>query len=242
MKVQITSLKQYLQLVLAILVIWGAGGGIISQSLAQEPAPEEKTPEVQEVPENLNSAEEEVEADNLENKIKEKILNKTGGVGSWNEQDLGVDDNFFGAMVAIVAIVMVFGIPLAVILTPLLIVLAIVFYLIKVKSQRMKTIATLAEKGAPIPPNLMADSLDQENRASYKLTPPEMDMRKGVIWACSGVGICLFLLLIGQNMAFGLIPVFIGAGYLVSFWLAKRWGSGGNGNIEKKTVDADLID
>ena len=74
-------------------------------------------------------------------------------------------------LVAILAIVMVFGMPVAM--------YAIyVWYRLRRQRQRNEVIATLAEHGQPVAPELLIEPV-----------PPHADLRRGVIWAVVGLGV-----------------------------------------------------
>ena len=67
-----------------------------------------------------------------------------------------------------------------------------------------ETALSLAEKGQPIPAELFVDS------------KPYSNLRRGVVLVMLGLGICLALHLYGMKFwAFGIIPLFTGAGYLI---------------------------
>ena len=67
-----------------------------------------------------------------------------------------------------------------------------------------ETALKLAEKGQPIPARLFEGS------------EPYSNLRRGVVLVMLGLGICLALYLYGMKFwAFGIIPLFTGAGYLI---------------------------
>lgn len=109
-------------------------------------------------------------------------------------------------LVAILAIVMVFGMPVAM--------YAIyVWYRLRRQRQRNEVIAALAEHGQPVAPELLIEPV-----------PPYADLRRGVIWAVVGLGI-LGLAAFEQDLdiaGIGGIPLLIGVGYLVLHWLGGR--------------------
>jgi hypothetical protein len=67
------------------------------------------------------------------------------------------------------------------------------------------TALKLAEKGQPVPPELFADT-----------SGPHANLRLGVVLLMLGIGIALSLYLIDlRSWAFGIIPMFMGIGYLI---------------------------
>ena len=74
-----------------------------------------------------------------------------------------------------------------------------------------ETALSLAEKGQPIPAELFVDS------------KPYSNLRRGVVLVMLGLGICLALYLYGMRFwAFGIIPLFTGAGYLIVWKIESR--------------------
>ena len=75
--------------------------------------------------------------------------------------------------------------------------------------QRHQTLRAMVEKGMEIPPGLLGPSA----RPASSRT----DQRRGILLVCAGVGIGLFFLAEGgpQELLLGLIPAFIGVGYLI---------------------------
>lgn len=64
----------------------------------------------------------------------------------------------------------------------------------------------LAARGAPIPPALL-DGGD----------PRTADLRRGLVLSFIGVGLCVFLYEVGAPWSLGLIPLFAGLGYLLTW-------------------------
>jgi Domain of unknown function (DUF6249) len=64
----------------------------------------------------------------------------------------------------------------------------------------------LATRGAPIPPALL-DGGD----------PRTADLRRGLVLSLVGVGLCVFLYEVGAPWSLGLIPLFAGMGYLLTW-------------------------
>ena len=108
------------------------------------------------------------------------------------------------ALVAIMGMLVSFGLPLA------LVALILVY---KQRRQRMahETILRLAEKGLPIPPEL----IEPPRRASTA-------MRAGLVLIALGIALAIFLREVGGPWSIGLIPGLMGAALLLSWYLEKR--------------------
>lgn len=114
--------------------------------------------------------------------------------------------SIFGAPVLIVAIIMYFGFS---------------------KNRMMhKTVRMMVEKGQEVPPALLAPAPPAQRKRS--------DMRRGIVLLMVGLGIMLFLGAVndwsGGAWSIGLIPLLIGAGYLLVWKL-----EGGKENGDKTT-------
>ena len=70
-----------------------------------------------------------------------------------------------------------------------------------------QTIDKMVENGLPIPDGLVPKS-----------NPPHIqDRKKGILWIALGIGIMISILLLSpSDWSFSLIPIFLGAGYLIS--------------------------
>jgi hypothetical protein len=81
--------------------------------------------------------------------------------------------------------------------------------------QLQETLQLMIDKGAEIPPELIAPPL-----------PPFRDLRRGVILLGVGLAVAIFIGLVkgfaGGEWALGLIPGFIGAGYLLIWRISRR--------------------
>lgn len=75
--------------------------------------------------------------------------------------------------------------------------------------QRHQTLRAMVEKGAQIPPELLAPP--------RRPPDPNRDLRRGILLVCAGLGLGLFLLFEDglDEAALGLIPIFVGVGYLI---------------------------
>jgi hypothetical protein len=67
-----------------------------------------------------------------------------------------------------------------------------------------ETALRLAEKGQPVPPELFMGADE-----------PFSDLRRGVVLVALGAGLALFMVQSDGPWSLGLIPIFMGAGYLV---------------------------
>ena len=67
-----------------------------------------------------------------------------------------------------------------------------------------ETALRLAEKGQPVPPELFLGAEE-----------PFSDLRRGVVLVALGLGLALFMYQMDKPWSLGLIPLFMGAGYLV---------------------------
>ncbi|MCC7073611.1 MAG: hypothetical protein IT383_20040 [Deltaproteobacteria bacterium] len=95
------------------------------------------------------------------------------------------------------------------------VVVAVLFARFRRERQLHETLRQMIERGVDIPPAL--------------LMPPQVkpnDRRRGVILIALGAGIAVFLLLVDGNddgaWGLGLVPAFLGAGYLLASYLPKR--------------------
>jgi hypothetical protein len=100
------------------------------------------------------------------------------------------------------------AVPLGFFLTILLVVIATLVVRYRKHAQTQETLRLMIEKGAEIPPEL--------------LTPPVSqyaDLRRGLMLAGAGLSLSIAIGLMhgfgGGGWALGLIPLFIGAGYLI---------------------------
>ncbi len=118
--------------------------------------------------------------------------------------------DFGTTMIAGLAIVLGIGAPLAAI--------GLVLWY---KSRRTRliheTALKLAEKGQPVPPEIFVGADE-----------PFSDLRRGVVLVGLGMGLGLFMFQLGKPWAVGLIPLFMGLGYLV-VWKLESGKSRGAG-------------
>jgi hypothetical protein len=110
---------------------------------------------------------------------------------------------------------MLTAVPLAFFLTILLGVVSTLLFRYRKHGQLQETLRLMIEKGADIPPGLITPPLS-----------PYGDLRRGLTLVGAGLSLMIFLgLVVGFDTgvwAVGLIPAFIGAGYLIVWGLSRR--------------------
>jgi hypothetical protein len=96
------------------------------------------------------------------------------------------------------------------------IVLAVLYNRRSMAAMRHKTAIELAQRGVPVPPELLVD-LGPGRRYN--------DLRSGLVLAGLGVGVIAFALSLPQHPAWGigLVPLFAGLGYFTT-WLVTGAG------------------
>lgn len=107
------------------------------------------------------------------------------------------------AVIAIIGMVVSFGLPL-------LLVAVILYYKHRKLAMIHATIARLAEKGLPVPPELL-----EPPRAGYS------GLRGGLVLVALGVGLAVFFLQMNIPWSIGLIPGLMGVALLIS-WAIER--------------------
>ena len=99
-------------------------------------------------------------------------------------------------------------IPIAGIFFGTLFPVVIVWLILRSRAERNRlvyeTAVKLADKGQPVPPELFAN-----------LNQPTSDLRRGVVLVMFGAALSICLYEVGAPWTFGLIPLFMGAGYLI---------------------------
>jgi hypothetical protein len=118
--------------------------------------------------------------------------------------------------IAIIAILTVFGFPVAIV--------AVIMFSNWAKSRSLhKTVRMMVEKGQPIPPALLSTPAAVSAAAGLR---PWYDLRRGIVLMAVGVGVIMFFGISagwGEGVwALGLIPGLIGAGYILAWRLAYR--------------------
>lgn len=101
------------------------------------------------------------------------------------------------------------GIGFAVLGVAALLIVALARMRICAEHRRLDVARRLIERGLPVPDGLV-------------VAPARRDLRRGVVLVCSGIGVCIAGLLLADRGlgATGLVPAFIGVGYLVAYRLA----------------------
>ncbi len=112
--------------------------------------------------------------------------------------------DFGTSLIAIVATVAGMGVPVA-------IVAMVLWYKSRKMRMQHETALRLAEKGQSVPPELF---LSREE--------PYSDLRRGVVLAAVGVALCIALNQLGVAWTIGLIPLFMGLGYMLVWKLESR--------------------
>lgn len=114
--------------------------------------------------------------------------------------------------------------PLFVLALPLAIIILTLRFLRQQTEARYRTLLQLAEKGVDLPLDVLA-----EHRR------PQDDRRRAIVLLSGGLGLILCLLAlpvqtehgqsIGEIWGVGLLPVMMGLGYLLNWWLETRAGA-----------------
>lgn len=106
-------------------------------------------------------------------------------------------------------------------LTPLAILLVVLRHRRAIAVLKQKTVLELLERGAAVPPELLSDT---------SMITRDGDLRRGLVLSFTGVGAIMFALTLPRHDAWGigLLPLFAGLGYLVTWLLEKRNGSANN--------------
>jgi Domain of unknown function (DUF6249) len=108
------------------------------------------------------------------------------------------------AVIAAIALIFSFG-------TPIFIVTIVLWFSARKTRQTHDTMLKLAEKGVPIPTELIATP---QKRASS-------DFKVGIVLLAAGAGICAFLLEIHGPVSLGAIPALMGLGYMIAWKVEK---------------------
>jgi hypothetical protein len=103
-------------------------------------------------------------------------------------------------------------------LTPLAILLVVLRHRRAIAALKQKTVLELLERGAAVPPEMLADA---------SMTTRDGDLRRGLVLSLTGVGAILFALTLPRHdeWGLGLLPLFAGLGYLITWLLDRRSGS-----------------
>jgi Domain of unknown function (DUF6249) len=97
---------------------------------------------------------------------------------------------------------------------PVMLVAIILYY--KHRRQRMahETIVTLAEKGLPIPPELLEEPTPR--------TPSDAGLRGGLVLVALGIALAIFLREVHGPWSIGLIPGLMGVALLIAWKIETR--------------------
>lgn len=106
-------------------------------------------------------------------------------------------------------------VPLALFLTILLVVISTLVLRYRRHAQTQETLRLMIEKGAEIPPELLTPPVSQYG-----------DLRRGLILMGAGLSLAILIGLVegfgDGSWAVGLVPAFIGAGYLIVWRYSQR--------------------
>jgi hypothetical protein len=119
------------------------------------------------------------------------------------------------AVVVVVALMAAFGMPM------IIVALALAY---KMRKNRLVhgTILSLAEKGVPIPPELIVPP-----QVPLPAARVRSDLKTGILLIAAGAGICLFFFeLQTRAVSLGVIPMLMGLGYIVAWKIEKPPQSG----------------
>ncbi len=98
------------------------------------------------------------------------------------------------------------------------------YYRFRRDAQRHETIRLMVEKGAEIPPQLLVTRKRQGS-----------DLKRGILLLAAGAGLSTFLAIVSKQdpaWSLGLVPAFIGAGYLLTWKLQSQRGRDGAAGSE----------
>jgi hypothetical protein len=105
-------------------------------------------------------------------------------------------------------------------LIPVVIVIIVLRHRRDMATQRYKTILDLVEKGAPLPTELLLESPGKRGHR---------DLRSGLVLSFAGIGAIAFAFTLPEHQEWGvgLLPLFVGLGYLVTWLMTRTDGSPG---------------
>jgi|GEM_PF-268799 hypothetical protein len=93
---------------------------------------------------------------------------------------------------------------------------AVMYARFRKDKQVHETLRLMIEKGTPIPPELL-----------HPPKSPTADLKRGIIFAAAGLGLSIMIMategITKGDWTVGLIPMLVGAGYIASFYLARRF-------------------
>jgi Domain of unknown function (DUF6249) len=88
--------------------------------------------------------------------------------------------------------------------SPIIMLGLILYYKLRRNDRVHETALQLAEKGHPVPPEIFGSARKSDS-----------DLRWGVVLTLLGIALTLAFSQVGAPWAFGLIPTFMGVGYLI---------------------------
>lgn len=112
------------------------------------------------------------------------------------------------------------GASVLILLIPVAIVIIVLRHRREMAAHRYKTILELVEKGAPLPTELLLDTPQKRRHG---------DLRSGLVLSFAGIGVMGFALTLPEHKAWGigLLPLFVGLGYLATWRMTRTDGSPG---------------
>lgn len=150
--------------------------------------------------------------DDLDAAIKKKVRHHLGvSVGGHAQKDItfGDSDHDSAAWMAVPIVIVIFTTLFG---APVLVVATILFFSYLKSRALHRTVRMMVEKGQPVPPELFATPGSPAKVRS--------DLRRGIVLTTIGLGLIIFLAAVnggfrGGEWAVGVIPLMIGAGYLL---------------------------
>jgi hypothetical protein len=133
-----------------------------------------------------------------------------------------LDRNAIAGMVFVIAIILIMFV-----LAPILIIIAVFYFINKNRKDRIKLAQMAMEKGQPIP-----DELLREKQSSWE----KSDYQTGLRQMFTGVGLAIFLSIVAGKVGFGIgaLVFFIGLG---KWFIARQSGNVGNDSQFNNTTD-----
>ena len=133
-----------------------------------------------------------------------------------------LDRNAIAGMVCVIAIILIMFV-----LAPILIIIAVFYFINKNRKDRIKLAQMAMEKGQPIP-----DELLREKQSSWE----KSDYQTGLRQMFTGVGLAIFLSIVAGKVGFGIgaLVFFIGLG---KWFIARQSGNVGNDSQFNNTTD-----
>jgi hypothetical protein len=109
--------------------------------------------------------------------------------------------------------------------TPVLIVFVVFYFRYRRRQEALATVREYLNKGLPVPPQLLEDSGKSYAGVNVSLDRRNCDLNRGFKLTFIGLGITLAFLVHNPHSTtwgWGLIPMIMGLGYLLSGWLQGR--------------------